>query len=140
MPPNSKLTSDKFSAEFLIICLAVSGPPVKATFSTKLWVVKALPHGSPKPEITFTTPFGIPVSSTNFANSNIVAGANSEHLITTVLPIAKAGATFVAVKNIWEFQGMIAAITPIGILVVIAWIFGLSIGRTVPSTLSAKPA
>jgi len=35
-PPSSKLTSDKFSAEFLIICRAVSGPPVKAIFSTRL--------------------------------------------------------------------------------------------------------
>ena len=59
--------------------------------------------------------------------------------ITTVLPIARAGANFVAVKNICEFHGTIAAITPIGILVVIAWMFGLSIGKTVPSILSAKP-
>ena len=28
-PPNSKETSAKFSAEFLITCLAVAGPPVK---------------------------------------------------------------------------------------------------------------
>ena len=139
-PPSSKLTSDKFSAEFLMIWRAVSGPPVNAIFSTRLCDVRALPQGSPKPEITFTTPFGIPVSWINFANSNIVAGANSEHLITTVLPIANAGASFVAVKNICEFHGTIAAITPIGILVVIAWMFGLSIGRTVPSTLSARPA
>ena len=103
-----------------MICLAVSGPPVKATFSTKSCVVKALPHGSPNPVITFTTPFGIPVSSISFANSNITAGASSEDLITTVFPIARAGASFVAVKNIWEFHGTIAAITPIGILEVIA--------------------
>ena len=93
---------------------------MNAIFSTKLWVVSALPQGSPNPEITFTTPFGMPVSSTSFANSNIVAGASSEHLITTVFPIARAGANFVAVKNICEFQGTIAAITPIGILVVMA--------------------
>ena len=55
-PPSSRLTSDKLSAEFLIICLAVSGPPVKAIFSTKLCVVRVFPHGSPKPVITFTTP------------------------------------------------------------------------------------
>jgi type IV secretory pathway TrbD component len=52
-----------------------------------------------------------------------------------VLPIARAGASLVAVKNICEFQGMIAAITPMGIRVVIACTFGLSIGRTVHSTL-----
>ena len=102
------------------MCLAVSGPPVKAIFSTRLCVVRAFPHGSPKPVITFTTPFGIPVSSTNFANSNNTAGANSDDLITTVFPIAKAGASLVTVNNICEFQGIIAAITPIGTLVVIA--------------------
>ena len=103
-------------------------------------MVKALPHGSPKPVTTFRTPFGKPVFSINFANSKITAGANSEDLRTTVFHIASAGASLVAVKNICEFQGTIAAITPIGILVVIAWTFGLSIGNTVPSTLSASPA
>ena len=93
---------------------------MKAIFSTKLCVVSVLPHGSPNPVITFTTPLGIPVFSISFANSNITAGASSEDLITTVLPMARAGANFVAVKNICEFQGIIAAITPIGILVVIA--------------------
>ena len=99
-----------------------------------------MPHGSPNPVTTFTTPFGIPVFSISFANSNIVAGANSDDLITTVFPIAKAGASLTAVNNICEFHGMIAAITPIGSLVVMACILGLSIGKTVPSTLSARPA
>ena len=62
----------------------------------------------------------MPVSSTSFANSNITAGASSDDLITTVFPIASAGANLVTVKSICEFQGIIAAITPIGILVVIA--------------------
>ena len=128
------------SAEFLIICLAVSGPPVKAIFSTKSCVVKALPQGSPKPVITLTTPFGNPAFSINFANSNNVTGANSEALMTTVFPIASAGANFTAVNSICEFHGIIAAITPIGIRVVVTCILGLSIGTTVPSTLSANPA
>ena len=82
------------------MCLAVSGPPVKAILSTFLCVVNAFPQGSPNPETTFTTPFGIPVFSINYANSNIVAGASSEDLITTVFPIAKAGASLTAVNNI----------------------------------------
>ena len=36
----------------------------------------------------------------NFANSKRVTGASSEALITTVLPIARAGASFTAVKSI----------------------------------------
>ena len=139
-PPSSKLTWDKFSAEFFTICLAVSGPPVNAILSTRLWVVKALPQGSPKPVIILITPFGNPALSINFANSKRVTGASSEALITTVFPIARAGASLTAVNSIWEFQGIIAATTPIGILVVVTCISGLSIGTTVPSTLSAKPA
>ena len=59
-----------------------------------------MPHGSPNPVITFTTPLGIPDFSTNFANSNKVTGASSDAFITTVFPIAKAGASFTAVNNI----------------------------------------
>ena len=54
--------------------------------------------------------------------------------------MANAGASLTAVNNIWEFHGMIAATTPIGIRVVVTCISGLSIGTTVPSTLSARPA
>ena len=38
--------------------------------------------------------------ASNLANSNNTAGASSDDLITTVFPIASAGANFVAVKNI----------------------------------------
>ena len=53
-----------------------------------------------KPDTIFTTPFGIPVFSISFANSNNVAGANSDDLIIIVFPIARAGANFTAVSNI----------------------------------------
>ena len=99
-----------------------------------------MPQGSPNPVIIFTTPLGKPAFSINLPNSNNVTGASSDALITTVFPIARAGANFTAVKSICEFQGIIAAITPIGILVVVTCISGLSIGTTVPSTLSARPA
>ena len=70
MPPSSILTCERLSAEFLTMCLAVSGPPVKAIFSIKSWVVKAFPQGSPKPVIMFTTPFGRPAFSISLPNSN----------------------------------------------------------------------
>ena len=57
-----------------------------------------------------------------------------------MFPIANAGASLTAVSNICEFQGIIAATTPIGILTVVTCMSGLSIGTTVPSTLSARPA
>ena len=84
----------------MIICFAVSGPPVNAILSTRLCVVSALPQGSPNPVITLTTPLGIHAFSTNFANSNKVTGASSDAFITTVLPMANAGASFTAVNNI----------------------------------------
>ena len=63
-------------------------------------MVKAFPQGSPKPVIMFTTPFGRPAFSISLPNSNNVTGASSEALITTVFPIASAGANFTAVKSI----------------------------------------
>ena len=66
---------------------------------TSLWEVNNLPTSAP-PLIILMTPFGRPVSCTNFANSIKGAGASSDDFITTVFPAAKAGATFVAIKNI----------------------------------------
>ena len=139
-PPNSKETSAKFSAEFLITCLAVAGPPVKLILWTRGWVVSVLPHGSPWPEIIFTTPGGNPASSITLPNSNIAAEACSEAFKTTVLPAAKAGPILTATKNNCEFHGTMAATTPSGSLTLNAYISGLSIGSVEPSILSASPA
>ena len=88
------------------------------------------------------TPFGRPVSCTNFANSIKGAGASSDDFITTVFPAAKAGATFVAIKNICEFHGMMHAMTPIGSRTSTTSILGLSMFGTGISLfiLSAKSA
>ena len=99
-PPNSKEVAAKFSEEFLITCLAVSGPPVKAIRSISGWLVNGIEQFSASPVITDITPGGKPACSINFANSNIGAGAISEALRITVQPAAKAGPSFVAVKNI----------------------------------------
>ena len=103
--------------------------------------VKSRPTSAP-PLIILITPLGRPVSWTNFANSINGAGANSDDFITTVLPAAKAGATFVAIKNICEFQGIMHAITPIGSLISTTSILGLSIFEMAISLfiLSAKSA
>ena len=55
----------------------------------------------------------------------------------TVLPIDKPDMQVITTR---EPIGVIAAITPMGSLVVMTCILGLSIGKTVPSTLSANPA
>ena len=56
------------------------------------------------------------------------------------MPIAKAGASLTAVRNICEFHGMIAATTPRGTRVVNTCMSSLSIGKVEPSTLSTNPA
>ena len=66
------------------------------------------------PVIMFTTPGGKPASSISFANLSRGAGPSSEALSTTVQPAASAGANLTAERNICEFQGTIAATTPIG--------------------------
>ena len=88
----------------------------------------------------FTTPAGNPALSIILANSNNGVGAISEALIIIVLPMARAGASFTAVRNICEFQGIIAATTPSGTLLVKTCISSLSIGRVDPSILSTNPA
>ena len=95
---------------------------------------------SGNPVIILTTPLGSFTLSISFANSRSGVGATSDALITIELPIAKAGASFTAVKNICEFQGITAAITPIGTLVVKTCISSLSIGSVEPSILSTRPA
>ena len=119
---------------------AVSTPPVNATLETIGWLVNALPQGSPNPVRRFTTPGGKPTWSSTRANSRRGAGAISEALITTALPAARAGPTFVAVRNISAFQGTIAATTPIGSRVVNTCRSGLSMGSVSPWILSARPA
>jgi hypothetical protein len=51
---------------------------------------------------------------TSFMNSSREADVNSDGLITTVHPAAKAGANFQAVSIRGEFQGVINAHTPTG--------------------------
>ena len=95
---------------------AASTPPVNDTRLTNGWLVSARPHGSPKPVMRLNTPGGNPASSTSRANSRTGAGASSEDLMTTVLPAARAGAAFVAVRSISAFQGTTPATTPMGSL------------------------
>ena len=140
LPPNSSVTRDRFSAEFLTICFAVCIPPVKAMRLILGCDVKIFPHLSAKPVMIFITPLGKFILSISLANSKRGAGAISEALIIIVFPIAKAGANFTAVRNICEFQGIMAATTPTGTRVVNTCISCLSMGRVDPSILSTNPA
>ena len=59
-------------------------------------------------------PLGTPACSQIFANSNASSGVTSAGLTMTALPAASAGASFCASLAMGEFQGVMAATTPMG--------------------------
>ena len=68
----------------------------------------------PKPVTTFIKPSGKSASSKILINSKVEHDALSEGFITTVLPAARAGASFQINVPIGEFQGSTRATTPNG--------------------------
>ena len=68
----------------------------------------------PSPVIIFTTPSGKPACSQSSANNKAVNEVVSAGFKTTVLPVAKAGATFHANINNGKFHGIICPTTPCG--------------------------
>ncbi len=87
--------------------------PVNAILSTSGCLTSAAPV-SPSPVTTLSTPAGKPTVCAISANSSAVSGVNSAGFKTTVLPMARAGATFHDSINSGKFQGMICPTTPIG--------------------------
>ncbi len=63
---------------------------------------------------TLNTPGGKPASSKRLASSRVEVEVNSEGFTTTVLPAAKAGASFIESSRMGLFQGVIQATTPRG--------------------------
>ena len=112
-PPNSKVSFLPWPAVANRIAAPTAVDPVKATLSTPSWAARVAPV-SPAPLIIFTTPFGTPDSWQICANSMAVKGVCSAGLITMVLPIAMAGATFHDSINKGKFHGIICAATPTG--------------------------
>ena len=102
------------SAADRAIAIAVSGPPVNAIRSIPGWEVSAAPQRPPVPVTTLTTPGGKPACSNRGMSSSIDAEVNSLGLTTTVLPAASAGASFQVANMSGEFQGAMAAMTPMG--------------------------
>jgi len=66
----------------------------------------------------FSTPGGKPASSSSSPSLSAVSEVSSAGLSTIVQPAASAGAIFMQVRTMGEFQGTIAPTTPIGSLVV----------------------
>src|ERR1700687_3318998 len=94
LPPSSSVTSLTVSAASFTMILPTAAEPVKAILFTSGCLTSGEPQLSPKPVITFTTPFGSPTSSNHFASSSAVSGVCSAGLSTQVQPAASAGASF----------------------------------------------
>src|ERR1700744_3873320 len=94
--------------------MPAASPPVKPICATSEWPTSGAPTSPPKPVTTLTTPSGKPASLNSAANSSIEADVNSDGLITTVQPAAKAGASFQLVRVSGEFQGVMIATAPLG--------------------------
>ena len=69
---------------------------------------------SPAPVRMLTTPGGRSACRQMSANASAVSGVVSAGLRTTVLPQARAGATFQASISSGKFHGMTCAATPTG--------------------------
>eukprot|EP01139_Manchomonas_bermudensis_P024366 Amastigsp_a842540_113.p4 type:complete len:153 gc:universal Amastigsp_a842540_113:990-532(-) len=87
--------------------------PVKATLSTSGWSARTEP-ARPEAVTTLMTPAGTPASAQISAKRSAERRVFDAGLMTTVLPIARAGATFQPRIMSGKFQGMMPATTPTG--------------------------
>ena len=95
LPPSSRCVRLSESAAPARIFWPVAMEPVSDTMRTCGCVVSCRPTGSPRPQMTLTTPGG-KTSASSSASRSAVRGVCSEGLTTSVLPAASAGAIFQA--------------------------------------------
>ena len=101
-------------------CFPISVEPVKDSFLTTGLFVNSAPISEPLPVTTLNTPGGIPASSANAAIARAENGVCDAGLMTMVHPAANAGPAFRVIMAAGKFQGVIAAVTPIGCLITIS--------------------
>ncbi|CRH69542.1 Uncharacterised protein [Chlamydia trachomatis] len=89
--------------------------PVKVTFFTCGWVVKASLKTSPLPGMMFNTPSGNPASLKISARTSALNGVCSAGFNTIEFPAAIAGPTLWATRLKGKLNGVIAVTTPIGV-------------------------
>ena len=111
LPPSSSVTFLEVPIQAFWICFPTAVLPVKAILSTFGCATNAAPV-SPYPVTILTTPAGSPASWQISANLSAVSEVVSAGLSTTVLPHAKAGATFQASISNGKFHGVIWPATP----------------------------
>src|SRR3954463_12034415 len=88
--------------------------PVKATKRVLGCSTMALPNVAPEPGQKFTTPSGIPASSSTSKNFAAIVGESLEGFRMTVLPQTTAAVVMPAIMAQGKFHGGITAPTPNG--------------------------
>ena len=91
-----------------------TAPPVNETLRTSGCSTSGGTTSGPKPLTTFTTPSGKPASANRPIIVTIDVEVCSEGFTTTVLPAARAGASFHDANRSGEFHGRMATTTPYG--------------------------
>src|SRR5437660_1188261 len=94
----------------------------------------------PSPVTRLTTPGGNPASRASSTSRMLVSGVTSLGLITTVFPVASAGASFQDRIINGKFHGVISALTPTGSRRVYIKVSGYDTGLVVPWILVTQPA
>ena len=114
LPPSSAVNGTMFSAAARPMWRAVSGDPVKLIRVTRRSPTRGGPTSSPMPWTRLNTPGGNPASTVRSASSEHDSGDHSAGLSTTVLPAARAGASFHVDSMNGAFHGVITTAGPAG--------------------------
>ena len=140
LPPSSRDTLVMLLAAAFMILSPAATEPVTLTMSIFGDAASALPITDPLPVTTLKSPFGSPVSSTTFANSQQFSGVSCAGLMTMEQPAMRAAPALRAMRKNGKFQGSMPATTPIGFFVIRMLSPLLSLSTISPSIWRAKLA
>src|SRR5690606_32009063 len=114
LPPSSSDTFLIPGAHCSISLAPISVEPVKVILRTTGLDVSSLPISPAEPVTTLNTPLGIPARSASSASAKAENGVWLAGLTTMVQPAASAGPALRVIIAEGKFQGVMAAVTPMG--------------------------
>ena len=129
-PPSSRLQGTRFAPAAWAIHFAVGTEPVNEMRASRGSLTSAAPVFAPVPCTILNTPGGRPAASAQSARSELVSGAHSGGLTTTVFPAASAGPSFQVPSISGAFHGVMIATTPAGSWRTMWRAWSVSIGRS----------
>ena len=119
-------------AHWAISWLPTSVEPVKLSLRTLGESVIAVEMAPALPVITLKTPAGMPARSASSASASAEYGVALAGLTTMVQPAARAAPALRVIIEEGKFQGVIAAVTPMGCLITTICWPGLDAGMVSP--------